>query len=295
MVKSMTGFAAEADSAPDVSWMVEIRGVNAKGLDVRVRAPERMTGFDQTVRGVLQKALSRGNVTVSIRTEQTAGQGAVQLNEDVVEAYLSAARALSERASAEGVPLRESSVAELLALRGVIEASDEGGRVPEPDEVLPTVERALQAFKAMRAQEGEALKAVLEKALDEVADLTSKAAEIADQRKDQMAETLRLNLARVLENTEGVDEDRIAQELALLAVKADVTEEIDRLQAHVGAARALLTEDGPIGRKLDFLMQEFNREANTLCSKSGSTDLTSVGLDLKARIDQMREQVQNVE
>ncbi len=125
--------------------------------------------------------------------------------------------------------------------------------------------------------------------------LTSEAADLAEARKDQMAEKLRENLARVLDNTEGADPDRVAQELALIAVKTDVTEEIDRLRAHVAAARALLAEAGAVGRKLDFLTQEFNREANTLCSKAQSAELTRVGLDLKAIIDQMREQVQNVE
>jgi uncharacterized protein (TIGR00255 family) len=131
--------------------------------------------------------------------------------------------------------------------------------------------------------------------LDEIETLTRTAATLADARKDDVAKTLKANLARVLDSTDGTDPDRVAQELALLAVKADVTEEIDRLHAHVGAARELLGAGGAVGRKLDFLMQEFNREANTLCSKSGDTELTRVGLDLKALIDQMREQVQNVE
>jgi uncharacterized protein (TIGR00255 family) len=131
--------------------------------------------------------------------------------------------------------------------------------------------------------------------LDQVASLTEQAAKLAEQRKDKMADALRENLARVLDNAQGAEPDRVAQELALIAVKADITEEIDRLIAHVAAARDLLGQDGAVGRKLDFLMQEFNREANTLCSKAQNTDLTSVGLELKAVIDQMREQVQNIE
>ena len=131
--------------------------------------------------------------------------------------------------------------------------------------------------------------------LDQVARLTDEAAALAETRKAEVAATLKQNLARVLDNTDGADPDRVAQELALLAVKADVTEEIDRLHTHVNAARALLIEAGAVGRKLDFLMQEFNREANTLCSKAQNSDLTRVGLELKALIDQMREQVQNVE
>jgi uncharacterized protein (TIGR00255 family) len=135
----------------------------------------------------------------------------------------------------------------------------------------------------------------LENQVSEIETLTAQAADMADQRKDQMQETLRKNLARVLENSDGADEARVAQELAVIVVKSDVTEEIDRLIAHVKAARDLLAKGSPIGRKLDFLMQEFNREANTLCSKAQNVDLTRIGLDLKTVIDQMREQVQNVE
>jgi len=147
----------------------------------------------------------------------------------------------------------------------------------------------------MRRSEGAALAAVIAGQLDRIAALTAEAADLAEARKDAMAETLRQNLARVMETAETADPDRVAQELALIAVKTDVTEELDRLVAHVAAARTLLAEDGPVGRKLDFLTQEFNREANTLCSKAQSAELTRAGLDLKATIDQMREQVQNVE
>jgi len=153
----------------------------------------------------------------------------------------------------------------------------------------------IEHFVSMRAQEGDALANVLAGQVTQIETLTAEAAKLAEARRESVAETLRKNLARVLDNAAGADPDRVAQELALLAVKADVTEEIDRLGAHVGAARALLDKGGAVGRKLDFLMQEFNREANTLCSKSQSTELTSVGLALKAVIDQMREQVQNVE
>ena len=157
---------------------------------------------------------------------------------------------------------------------------------------FPTV---LADFNDMRAREGAALAQVLEAQLTQVAELTTQAAALAETRKDEMAQTLQRNLSRVLDNAEGVDADRLAQELALIAVKSDITEEIDRLHAHVDAARALLAQDGAVGRKLDFLMQEFNREANTLCAKAQSTALTQIGLALKAVIDQMREQVQNVE
>jgi uncharacterized protein (TIGR00255 family) len=147
----------------------------------------------------------------------------------------------------------------------------------------------------MRASEGAALAEILENQLTEIEDLTSKAADLAELRKEEMAQTLKRNLARVMDNSEGVEPDRLAQELALIAVKSDITEEIDRLAAHINAASGLLKQGGPVGRKLDFLIQEFNREANTLCAKAQNSELTQVGLALKAVIDQMREQVQNVE
>ncbi|MEM9582000.1 MAG: YicC/YloC family endoribonuclease [Pseudomonadota bacterium] len=299
MVHSMTGFASESgasnDAAGSLSWTVELRGVNAKGLDIRVRAPERMAGFDQAVKTRLQKALSRGNVTVSVRYEAQGADSALRINEDVLSSVMGAAKTVQAKAENAGVALSAPTVADFLALRGVIIAGEEAELVPSAEAVMETVARALDAFVAMRAAEGQALKALLNGNLVEVAGLVTQAAELAEARKDKAAETLRLSLTRILENADGADADRVAQELALLAVKADVTEEIDRLHAHVEAARTLLETGGAVGRKLDFLMQEFNREANTLCAKSGSTDLTRVGLDLKALIDQMREQVQNVE
>ncbi len=295
MVQSMTGFAARSGVAAGVSWTVEIRGVNAKGLDIRVRAPERMTGFDQTLKTRLQKPLTRGNINVSVRTEQEAGAQAVQINEDMLDGVLKALMTTEARARDAGVELRPASATDLMSLRGVIGSGDDSAAIPPEAEVMKTADAALADFIEMRTREGAALKTVLEDSLASVEELVRQSARIAEDRKGAVAASLKSNLAIVMNNTDGADPDRVAQELALLAVKADVTEEIDRLSAHVAAARALLSEGGAMGRKLDFLMQEFNREANTLCSKSGSTELTRVGLDLKALIDQMREQVQNVE
>ena len=161
--------------------------------------------------------------------------------------------------------------------------------------LLAQAQDLIAAFNTMRENEGTQLEQLLQTQLTEIETLMQTAATQAEARKDDMAQTLRRNLARVLDHAEGADESRVAQELAMIAVKADVTEEIDRLRAHIAVARDLIGQGGPVGRKLDFLMQEFNREANTLCSKAQSTDLTSTGLALKAVIDQMREQVQNVE
>jgi uncharacterized protein (TIGR00255 family) len=195
-----------------------------------------------------------------------------------------------------GLSLAPSKATDIVTMRGVLEQA-----APDQDTaalcrtLLADFDAVLADFDAMRQSEGTALASVLEGQLRQVDELTQEAAVLADSRKDEMAATLRRTLARVLENADGADEGRVAQELALIAVKSDVTEEIDRQGAHVAATRDLLEQGGAVGRKMDFLMQEFNREANTLCSKAQNTALTRVGLALKAVIDQMREQVQNVE
>jgi uncharacterized protein (TIGR00255 family) len=196
----------------------------------------------------------------------------------------------------QGHTLSPSNATDVLAVRGVLEASTGDGDSEALSKALVAAyPELLKNLVEMRTTEGGALETVLGDQIAEIETLTGAAAEIAEARKAESAATLRANLKKVLDNTDGADEDRVAQELAMLAVKADVTEEIDRLKAHVDAARDLIKKGSPIGRKLDFLMQEFNREANTLCSKAQNVELTRVGLDLKAVIDQMREQVQNVE
>jgi uncharacterized protein (TIGR00255 family) len=271
--------------------------VNAKGLDLRLRIPEWLEGFEPYVRGELGKALARGNVSMTLRINRNEDAGAdLTINEAMLATVLSSMAKIEAAAKVAGVDLAPSTSAEILSQRGVLE---QGNTADDPAPIVAALKGAFAAilsdFVNMRASEGAALKAVLLDQLDEIDTLQSRAADLAEARKPQMAETLRNNLARVLDNADKVDEARVAQELALLAVKADVTEEIDRLKAHVSAARDLLAKGGAVGRKLDFLMQEFNREANTLCSKAQNSDLTAIGLDLKSVIDQMREQVQNIE
>lgn len=294
MIRSMTAFASETGRAAQSAWVLEMRGVNAKGLDIRLRLPERLMPQEQAIRGKLAKTFSRGNISVTLRLEDDAGASPVQLDEHVLESYILAAIRVRMMAKNKGLKLSEASAPDYLGLRGVMRSDMESTPLPET-EIMQSLDAAIAGFAAMRASEGAALDGVLRLQLAQIAALTAQAAQLADARKDQVAANLKINLVRIMDNVEGADPDRVAQELALLAVKADVSEEIDRLSAHVSAAEALLGSEGPVGRKLDFLMQEFNREANTLCSKSGSPDLTRVGLDLKALIDQMREQVQNVE
>ncbi|WP_299897133.1 YicC/YloC family endoribonuclease [uncultured Ruegeria sp.] len=296
MIRSMTGFASGKGTYGPHSWSWELRSVNGKGLDMRLRVPDWLTGLEVSLRATLSNSLSRGNVTLSMRVNREDSALELALNEASMAAALTALEQTEALAAARGITLAPARASDLLALKGMMDAETEADDpTPLVAHLTSEFKDLLAAFIDMRKTEGEALAAVLNTQLDQVAELTAQAATIAEQRKGKMAEALRENLARVLENTQGADPDRVAQELAMIAVKADITEEIDRLTAHVGAARELLAQDGAVGRKLDFLMQEFNREANTLCSKAQSSDLTSAGLELKALIDQMREQVQNVE
>ncbi len=296
MIKSMTGFASGKGAFGPHSWTWELRSVNGKGLDLRLRMPDWLTGLEAALRSDLSKQVNRGNVTLSLRLSREEAAVDIQLNTSAMEAALEALAQTEAMAGTCGVLLAPSKASDLLSLKGMMEV---GGDSDDPEPLVEKLKAEfgglLLEFIEMRSAEGKALAGILGGQLDQIAELTNQAVKLAEGRRLQMEQALRDNLARVLDNTQGADPERVAQELALIAVKADITEEIDRLIAHVAAARALLSQDGAVGRKLDFLMQEFNREANTLCSKSQNAELTAVGLELKAVIDQMREQVQNVE
>ncbi len=295
---SMTGFAARRGAGPGYTWVWNLRGVNGKGLDLRLRVPDWIDGLEAAIRSELQKALTRGNVSLTLRVTQDEGRddAGFRLNEAALGAALAALARVEAAAMDAGVTLRQPTGADVLTLRGVIDAGgQETDTTPLRVAIMTDLPGLLGDFQAMRAAEGKALAAVLTGQLDLIADLTSAAQHETAARTATQADTLREGLARVLSATDAVDPARLAQELALLALKTDVTEELDRLAAHVEAARAHVADSAPAGRKLDFLMQEFMREANTLCSKAQSLALTRIGLDLKTVIDQMREQVQNVE
>ncbi|WP_367397319.1 YicC/YloC family endoribonuclease [Roseovarius sp. PS-C2] len=296
MLNSMTAFASATGTHQAHGWTWDLRSVNGKGLDLRLRVPDWIEGLEAALRARLGKALTRGNVNLSLRVHAEDQSGQLTVNDALLDDILTAMAHVEARAMQTGVTLAPSTPADLLAMRGVLDAG--GGdqdTAPLRDALLKDFETLLTGFLEMRASEGAALRSILSGQLDQIAKLVEQAAAAAQVREGQMAETLRAQLARVTDNADPVDEPRVAQELALIAVKSDITEELDRLRAHVGAARDLLSQGVPIGRKLDFLSQEFNREANTLCAKSQHTGLTAIGLDLKAVIDQMREQVQNVE
>lgn len=297
MTVSMTGFAARRGAGAGCTWAWDIRSVNGKGLELRLRVPDWVDGLEVALRAELQKAMGRGNVSLSLKLAREAGEGpALRVNEEVLAGVLAALGRAEQAAMAAGVTLAQATAADVLAMRGVLEtgAADED-TAPIRAAILADLPALLAGFHAMREAEGAALAAVISGQLDRIGALVAEARTLAEARKEKAGDALRTALARLLENADGIDEARVAQELALLAVKQDVTEETDRLTAHVAAARALLADTAPVGRKFDFLMQEFLREANTLLSKSQDLALTRTGLDLKTVIDQMREQVQNVE
>ncbi len=293
----MTGFATAKGAADGYSWVWDIRAVNARGMDVRMRLPDWVDGLEAALRPMVQKAVGRGNVNLTLKVQRDDKSAAQHIDLGALNNALAAIKRIEIKAQDDhNLQLGGTTAAEILAMPAV---RDGAGTDQDTAALLKALKKdfagLLGAFNKMRGTEGGALHDILTGQLDQIETLTKNAASTADARRDKATQNLRKNLALVLDNSDGADPDRVAQELALIAVKSDVTEEIDRLLAHVSAARELLGETGAVGRKLDFLSQEFNREANTLCSKAQFAELTRIGLDLKAVIDQMREQVQNVE
>ncbi len=296
VIQSMTGFAAGKGAEAGYSWAWDLRSVNGKGLDLRLRVPDWIEGLEPKLREKLSKALARGNVTLSLRVSREEVTSQLAVNEAALSSAITALKRIEAEAMEQGLSLAPSTPSDILTLRGVYEtASNEGESKSLLPILLNEAEALIADFQVMRGREGTALAEILTRQLDEVTALVTASEDAATARRAEAAANLRAALARVIENTDNVDEGRVAQELAMIAVKTDVTEELDRLRAHVSAARELLGAKGPVGRKFDFLMQEFNREANTLCSKAQSPVLTRIGLEMKTVIDQMREQVQNVE
>ncbi len=290
-LQSMTGFGRASGTAEFLQFVWELKSVNGKALDVRLRLPGGWDGLEGQARQIIGKFLSRGNVSVTLSLSGAAPQ-TIKINDDVLTAYMDAANKLS---ASHGVA--KPNAAELLSLRGVADVTTEMDSVAEDQmraALLGGLEIAAKALADNRLQEGARLEPVLVAVIDRIDAARLAAATEAASQPSQLATRLKARLDEVAAGA-AVDPDRLAQEVALLALKADVTEELDRLSAHVAAARDLLAKPEPVGRAFDFLAQEFNREVNTLCSKSASVPLTRIGLDLKALIDQLREQIQNLE
>ncbi len=293
-LSSMTGYARAHGAVPGISFSVEIKSVNARGLDVRMRMTPGYDVLEAEIRRRIGKALSRGSVTVNLNVDREGEGGRVVVNHEALSAVLGALREIGDKVDA-----RKPTLDGILGLKGVLEQHDAPLDADAEDRlhaaVYEAVDKALADLKLSRKAEGVHLGEILGGQVNEIARLRDLAAAHPTRSRDVVLARLKEQIADLLSANGGLNEDRLAQEALLLATKADIREELDRLQAHVASARALLAEGGSVGRKLDFLSQEFNREANTLCSKSNAVDLTAIGLDLKAVIDQFREQVQNLE
>ncbi|OIQ92769.1 hypothetical protein GALL_252900 [mine drainage metagenome] len=293
-VNSMTGYARAQGQDAAVSWIWEIKTVNGRGLELRTRLPGGYDFLDLPAREQVQKRLKRGSVTLSLNITRLQKAANLAINEDLLGQYAELARSWAARTG-----LAAGSLDGLMALRGVLEAgeADEEQAVIEARgaALRASLAQALEALTAMRAAEGGKLAAVLRGQLDEIDALVRRAEGCATLDPAQIKGRLKAQVLALLEQVPALSEERLAQEAALIAAKADVREELDRLKAHLSAARDMLAAGEAVGRKLDFLCQEFNREANTLCSKSGDVELTRLGLALKAVIEQFREQVQNIE
>lgn len=292
-VVSMTGFARAEASADGVQWVVEARSVNGKGRDLRCRLPQGFDALEPALRGAVESRLTRGNVNIAVTVTRSEGAGALRINRDLLDQVLALAREIG------GPDAPPPSIDVLLSVRGVIDS----GEVQETEEqrallekaIAATAELAIDKLVTARTAEGAHLASVLAGHLDEIERLTDAAAATASLQPEALRARLRQMVAALVEQVPALSEERLAQEAALLIAKADIREELDRLRAHIAQARTMLADGGAIGRRLDFLCQEFNREANTLCSKSADVDLTRIGMDLKAVIEQFREQVQNIE
>jgi uncharacterized protein (TIGR00255 family) len=293
-LSGMTGFGRSEGALGGWNWAVEARSVNGRNLEARLRAPPGFEGLDRVGREGSQARFSRGQITIGVQARHSEGATVACVNTEVLDRYLAAGEPYLLRGQA-----LTPSLDGLLALRGVIDTGEDTGLDPEEQEALlaamgASVEAALDALTASRLLEGAALRPVLNGLIEQIESRVAAADAEAQTHPLLIRERFERRMAELL-GEGGLPQDRIAAEAAVLAGLADVREELDRLIAHVAAARAPLTGDGPAGRKLDFLMQEFMREANTLCSKAASSALTALGLDLKALIEQLREQVQNVE
>jgi uncharacterized protein (TIGR00255 family) len=293
-LSSMTGFARGHGVSGPYAWAWEVKSVNGKGLDLRLRLPPGWDAIEAPARARAAESLARGSIQASLTVERNGVLPVVRVNTAVLEAVLATAQALAPRIEA-GPP----SLDGLLALKGVMEVGEAEEREDERRgaevAVIGGFAEVIEALAEMRCHEGAALGRILAARLGEIAALAQRAELAPGRRPEAIRARLAEQVAALLSQSERFDPDRLHQEAILIAVKADVREELDRLAAHVAQAQLLIGQGGAIGRRLDFLAQELNREANTLCAKASDVELTNIGLELKAAVEQFREQVQNVE
>ncbi len=289
----MTGFARKEGRSGPFEWVWEMRSVNGRGLDVRPRLPSGMEEVEAYIRTETPKHFARGNIQISLQFDQRAQQE-LRVNQDLLT------QVLKQLADLRGTPgTADATLDGVLALRGVLEMQDPEIELTEIEardqELRSTFDATLSALDLARREEGQRIDEALRDHLKIIETLVAKAESIAAKRPETMRDRLRTQVDELLADRGDIPDERLAQELALLLVKADVSEEIQRLKAHIQSAGDSLASGESVGRRLDFLCQEFNREANTLCSKAADVALTAVGLDLKVEVDRLREQVQNVE
>ncbi len=293
-LSSMTGFARTDGRHDQYAWHWEVKSVNGKGLDVRCRLPNGMDSLQPQVRSRITDRFRRGNFQVVLNITRDAGDTEITINEVVLHKVLELVRNLNTEQGF--APPRLDGI---LGLRGILELSEveesEQERAVREEVFLQGFDKALDELKKTRQSEGVKLGQVILKAIDEIETLCRKAEVSASAQPEALRKRLKDAVEDLLQASPALPEERLTQEVAILMVKADVREEIDRLDAHAKAARELMEKGGPVGRPFDFLMQEFNREANTLCSKAADLELTHIGLELKTVIDQVREQIQNIE
>ncbi len=293
-LQSMTGFARSEGTSGRNRFAWELRSVNGKGLDMRLRLPSGVDRLEQDVRKRISERFSRGNLQVALSLSTDDAKVEAVLNRDALAAVMALRAELGDLV--DQAPLRLDT---LLGIRGLVEireAEDDEQAVTARDAaILNCLGDALFKLEEMREHEGSALRDILTRHVDRIAELTTLVEKDPSRSPEDIAKKLSTQLAALMAEAPTLDRDRLYGEAALLATRADLREEIDRLKAHVVAARELLQTGGPAGRRLDFLAQEFNRESNTICSKSNAAAVTAAGLELKVVIDQFREQVQNLE
>lgn len=293
-LQSMTGFARSDGALAGISWHWELRSVNNRGLDLRLRLPPGFDAIEPKVRERIQKALTRGSVNASLAVTRKADAGEVRVNEAALERVFAIATRIAREHGAE-TPRVET----LLGLKGVLDTTEDDGddaekTAGEHAAILASLDEALAALVSARREEGDRLKAVIAAQVHEIARLAHTVETSPARSVDAIRKRLSEQVAKLLDTGQALDPARLHQEAVMLATRADVEEELKRLDGHVTAVRALLSQGGDIGRKLDFLAQELNREANTLTSKAADQEIAHAGLALKVVIDQMREQVQNL-
>jgi uncharacterized protein (TIGR00255 family) len=293
-LSSMTGFARADGVSGPYAWAWELKSVNAKGLEVRLRTPPGWDAVEVPLRAKAGEALARGTVHATLSVQRTGVAPVVRVNEPVLAAVLSTMSDIAKR-----IDTTPPSMDGILGLKGVIEVLDEDeseeDRRAAEAAAIAGFGKALASLAEMRRREGDALAKVLLARLDEIAALTARAENAPGRKAEAIRARLAEQIAALMETGTRFDPDRLHQEAILIASKADIREELDRLVAHVAQVRRLIEAGGPAGRKLDFLSQELNRESNTLCAKSNDVELTNIGLELKTVVEQFREQVQNLE